>query len=223
MKQKGKVAIILGATGLTGSLLLQKLLLDDRYDCIKIFTRRPTGINHQKLVEIPANLLELEKYNSDFIADEVFCCVGTTAKKTPDKVMYKNIDYGIPVMAAKLCVKNQIPVFIVVSSIGANTKSKVFYSRTKGEMEQEVLKLNISKTYILQPSFIVGARKEKRTGEKVGIVIANLVKPLMFGPFKKYRAIQASTIANAIIYLANNNFPKRIVASDEIQELGKEI
>ena len=166
MKKKGKIAIILGATGLTGSILLERLLTDDRYDGIKVFTRKPLGIKHKKLLEIPANLLELEKYAEDFSGDEVYCCIGTTTKKTPDKELYRKIDFGIPVACAKLCLKNNIPTILIVSAIGANPESKIFYNKTKGEMEQAVLKLEIENTFILQPSLILGPRKEQRFGEK---------------------------------------------------------
>jgi len=220
MNKKGKIAILLGATGLTGNILLQKLLHDDRYDAIKVFTRKPTGIKHSKLMEMPVNLLELEKYKTDFTSDEVFCCIGTTTKKTPDKKLYKQIDLGIPVAAAKLCKENNIPTLLIISSIGANAKSSVFYSKTKGEMEQAVLAEQIPNTYILQPSFIVGDRKEKRAGEKLGIAFSRLVQPLLIGPAKKYRAIRAETIANAMIYLANHGNDSTVISSDQIQSLG---
>lgn len=220
MKRKGKSAIILGATGLTGSLLLQKLLVDDRYDWIKVFTRKPIGVKHPKLIELPANMLELEKCKDDFVGDEVYCCIGTTAKKTPDKKIYRKIDFGIPVAAARLCAENKISTFIVISSIGANAKSNVFYSRTKGEMEMKVLNQEIKNTYILQPSFVVGDRNENRAGEKFGIVLAKFIKPIMIGPMKKYRAIQADTIANAMIYLANHSLKNVVIPSDEIQLFG---
>jgi len=221
MKEMGKTAIVLGATGLTGSILLQKLLINKRYNSIKVFTRKPTGIKHPKIIEIECDLLKLEESKNDFAGDEVYCCIGTTSKKTPDKKIYKQIDFGIPVSAAKLCKENKISKLLIISSIGANAKSSVFYSKTKGEMEQAVLALKISNTYILQPSFIVGDRKEKRTGEKFGIVLSKLVQPLLIGPAKKYRAINADTIANAMIYLANNGFEKQIVSSEELQKIGK--
>ncbi len=103
-----KTAIILGATGLTGSLLLQMLLKDNRYKKIKLFSRKTTGIKNEKLQEHLLDLLKLSDHVSDFVADEVFCCIGTTKAKTPDKGLYKKIDYGIPVGAAELCKKNKI-------------------------------------------------------------------------------------------------------------------
>ena len=215
----GKAAIILGATGLTGSIILNKLLEDERYSTIKLFSRKSIENNNPKIVEYIGNLFELKKFKKDFTADEVFCCIGTTTKNTPDKVLYKKIDYGIPVAAAKLSVENGINTFLVVSSLGANPKSSVFYSRTKGEMEQAVLKENILNTYILRPSFILGKRKENRIGESVGKVMFNAFQFLLLGKLKKYRAIDADTIAGAMIKIANTKSESPIIESDKIANL----
>ena len=102
-----KTAIILGATGLTGSLLLQMLLKDNRYKKIKLFSRKTVVIKNEKLQEHLIDLLKLSDHAGNFLADEVFCCIGTTKAKTPDKDLYKKIDYGIPVCAAELCKKKQ--------------------------------------------------------------------------------------------------------------------
>ena len=130
-----KTAIILGATGLTGGILLERLIADENYKTILLFSRRKTKVTSPKVKEYIIDLLELEKYSADFIADEVYCCIGTTTAKTKDKATYKSIDYGIPVIAANLAKKNNSTIFIVVSSMGANVDSTLFYNRTKGEME----------------------------------------------------------------------------------------
>src|SRR5690606_39983605 len=157
-----KTAIILGATGLTGNILLQTLLEDDRYGLIVLFSRNTIGSNNPKVKEYLIDLFELHRYEQEFKADEVFCCIGTTKAKTPDKQTYKSIDYGIPVSAARLCKINNIHTFIVVSALGANTKSSFFYNRIKGIMEKEALNYGIKNTNILQPSLIERQRREKR-------------------------------------------------------------
>ncbi len=126
-----KTAIILGATGLTGGLLLDKLINDDNYQRIKVFSRKSTGKTSSKVKEFIGDLLLLNKFKADFIADEVFCCIGTTSKKTKDKSVYKSIDYGIPVTAAELAKANGIETFIVVSAMGANKNSSVFIIKPK--------------------------------------------------------------------------------------------
>ena len=126
-----KTAIILGASGLTGSILLQKLVIDNRYDSIKLFSRSKIEGLPKKVTQFVGDLLKLEHYKADFTADEVYCSIGTTAIKTPNKAIYKQIDYGIPVAAAKLSKENSIHTFLVVSAIGANKKSKVFIIKQK--------------------------------------------------------------------------------------------
>jgi len=217
----GKTAIILGATGLTGSILLKKLIEDDRYETIKLFSRSKIEGMPSKVVQHVGDMLELESFQKDFIADEVFCCIGTTAKKTPDKTIYKAIDYGIPVIAAKLSKVNNINTFLVVSALGANAKSSVFYNKTKGEMERDVIAQNITNTYILQPSIIGGNRQETRTGEKIGLAIFKIFQPLMIGKLKKYQLIEAETIANALVKLANSTSNKTRITSDKIKEISK--
>lgn len=217
---QNKTAIILGATGLTGSLLMNQLLEDARYQKIKIFTRRELKASHPKITEIVCDLLELEKYADHFWADEVFCCIGTTTRKTPDRAMYKNIDLGIPVQAAKLCLRNGIPTFVVISSLGANANSSIFYSKTKGEMEKSVLAEKIKHTYILRPSVIIGKRVEARLGEKIGIILGRMLTPFLIGSLRKYRPISAKAIAKTMIRVANNGYKKSIISSDVIKLWG---
>jgi len=216
---KKKTAVILGATGLTGNILVNKLLRDDRYSKIKIFTRKPLRLENPNVTEILCDLLDVDSYKENFFGDEVFCCIGTTTKKTHDKELYKKIDFGIPVRSSILCKKNGIETFIVISSMGANADSSIFYNRTKGEMEDAVVEQNIKNTYILRPSIIGGNRNESRFAEKIGISIFKLLNPLFVGALRKYRIINAETIANAMIELANNGFDKHIILSDEIQKV----
>ena len=211
-----KTAIIIGATGLTGSLVLERLLGNDAYSKIKLFSRTGTGMSHPKIEEHLVDLLKLESHKDDFTADEVYCCIGTTKKKTPDQSKYHDIDFGIPATVARLCKENRIEVMTVVSAIGANAKSSIFYNRTKGEMENAVLAAGIPKTYILRPSFIGGNRLEKRAGEKIGIAVFKFLKPLFLGRLKKYAIIDAGSIADRMIQLANSNKPSCILESNEI-------
>lgn len=216
-----KTAIILGASGLTGSILLTKLLKDDRYKTIKLFSRKKIDALPSKVIQFTGNLFELENFKTDFTGDEVYCCIGTTAKKTPDKTIYKAIDFGIPVAAAKLSKENKIDTFSVVSALGANANSGIFYNKTKGEMEQAVLSKKIENTYILQPSIIGGDRKETRIGEKIGLVIFKLFQPFFFGKLKKYSLTEAEDIAQAMINLANSTSTKTIITSDQIAKISK--
>ena len=217
----GKTALILGATGLTGKLLLNRLLADEAYSKVKVFSRRALGLEHPKLEVYIGDLLKLDIFESDFVGDEVFCCIGTTANKTKDKEVYKQIDFGIPVSAATLSKKNGINSFLVISALGANAESRVFYNRTKGEMEVAVLNQHIPNTYILRPSLIKGYREETRMGEIMGGLLASVASVFLFGKYKKYRAIKAETIANAMHHVVTSKPKAQIIESDKIEELGR--
>ena len=219
MNTQQKIAIILGATGLTGNLLLQLLLKDNRYKKIKLFSRSTSGVVHPKIEEYLGDLIHLETFKNDFKADEVFCCIGTTKSRTPDKELYKKIDFGIPTKAAKLCKENGINTLVIISALGANLKSNIFYSRTKGEMEDAVIELQIPKAHILQPSLIGGKREEKRIGEWIFIQLMKVANLVMAGPLKKYKSIDPKDIAKAMVWLANNEFKEVRIPSDEIKSL----
>ncbi|AXT61504.1 NAD-dependent epimerase/dehydratase family protein [Aquimarina sp. AD10] len=214
-----KTAIILGATGLTGSILLKMLIEDTRYHKIKLFSRKGCGITHPKIEEHLIDMLQLRDQAEKFTADEVFCCIGTTNAKTPNKELYHQIDYGIPVSAARLCKTNTINTLIIVSALGADSESRIFYNRTKGEMEKAVLEFDISKTHILQPSLIAGKRNEKRFGEYFFKIVMKIMNSLFLGPLKKYRSIHPETIVSAMIWLANHEFNEQKIVSDKIKAL----
>lgn len=216
----GKTAIIIGATGATGENLLRLLLTDNRYEKIKLFSRSSCHINNPKIEEHLGNLFELENFSKDFTGDEVYCTIGTTQKQTPDKDLYTRIDFGIPVAAAELAKKNNIDVFMVMSSMGANSDSTTFYTKTKGEMENAISKLNIPKIYILRPSLLLRKTKESRLLESLGGQVMKLTSFLFLGPLKKYRAIKTDTVSRAMIRIANSNQESKLFLSDEIQSLG---
>jgi len=215
-----KSAILLGATGLTGGYVLNLLLSNDQYHKVIVFSRRDIEVKHDKLQVIICDLLDLEEQRENFKADEVYVCIGTTNNKTPNKKLYRDIDFGIPVTAAQLCRENMIDNITIMSSLGANANSTVFYPKIKGEMEQSVLHMEIPNTYILRPSIIMGPRKERRFGETMGKMIAFFIAPLMRGPLKKYKGIHSEDIAKAMINLnSGKSNIKGIIESDTIQEI----
>ena len=172
-------------------------------------------------IEYIIDLFQLEHYANKFKADEVYCCIGTTKSKTSDKETYIKIDYGIPVAAAKLCKENAIKTFVVISALGAKKNSKVFYNRTKGKMEVEVLSQQIPNTYILQPSLISGKREEFRLGEYVFKTLMGFLKPIFrFGDLKRYQPIAPETIAKCMVWLTNHVYASGRITSKKIQEIG---
>ena len=213
---KKKTAILLGATGLTGGILLELLLKDPLFEKVKVFGRSSTKVTHPKLEEHLGDMFQMEHFSEVFKGDVVFCCIGTTKAKTPDNETYKKIDYGIPVAAAKLAKRNNIPVFEVISALGANHKSSTFYNKVKGEMQRDVIAVGIDKTFIFQPSLIGGDRSEKRFGEQTAQVV---MVALSFLVPKKYKIITPETIAEAMLSVAINGCNKEIIESDEIKEI----
>ncbi len=213
-----KTAILLGATGLTGNILLGKLLKDPSYEKIKLFSRSSAEKNSPKIEEHLIDMFQLENHSEAFKADVVFCCIGTTKSKTPDKETYKKIDYGIPVTAAKLAQQNGIETFIVISAMGADANSSIFYNKVKGEMQRDVLPQKVKNKYILQPSLLVGDRNEGRLGEKVATFF---MQTFSFFIPKKYKIIEAETIAVAMILLAEKGYSESIITSEKIKEITK--
>ena len=211
-----KTAIILGATGLTGKILLNMLLADSTFERIKLFSRSSVHIDNPKIEEYLIDMLALEDHSENFKGDVVFCCIGTTNAKTPDKNMYSRIDYGIPIAAARLSMDNKINTFIVISAMGADPKSKVFYNKTKGEMERDVLQYKIENTYILQPSLIGGNRTEARIGERFAQL---MMGSLAFLIPKKYKIIHPESIARAMLWLSKNGFSETRISSEKIKEI----
>lgn len=214
-----KTAIILGASGATGTELLKLLVVDDRYETIKLFSRKQSTIKHPKIKEFIGDLLNLTSFASDFTADEVYCCIGTTKKQTPNQEHYKKIDFGIPVEAAKLVKKNGISTFISMSSLGANAKSTTFYTKTKGEMENAILETEIERIYIFRPSLLIRTTKESRILETIAAKIMSVIGFLFIGKLKKYKAIKTVTVAKAMLKTANSTKKSHILESNEIEFL----
>ena len=216
----GKTAIIIGATGATGKDVLKLLLKDIRYDKIKLFSRTTIGIKDSKVEEHVGNLFELNQFTEEFTGNEVYCCIGTTKKQTPDENIYRKIDFGIPLATAKLAQKNGISTILIMSSLGANANSTVFYTKTKGEMENEVSKTFIKRIFIFRPSLLIRKTKESRAIETLSGYIMIFIGFLFFGRLKKYRAIKTKTVALAMIRIANSKEESKLFLSDEIQDLG---
>lgn len=214
-----RTAIILGATGLTGGCLLQEILEDLDYNKVVLFSRSKVAVKNEKIEEHIIDMFRLEEYEEVFQGDEIFCCTGTTKSKTPDEETYRKIDFGIPAAAARLAKKNGISKFLVISALGANPQSSMFYIKTKGEMEQAVLANDIDETYIFQPSLIAGDRVESRFFENLAKNVMKVINPILGGTLKKYRSIHPETIAIAMKLVAKNSYKKTRIESDEIKEI----
>ena len=214
-----KTALLFGASGLVGSHLLNQLIKDTNYSKIKLFVRSVTETIDPKVEIIKTNFNNLQNHKEDVKGDDCFFCIGTTKQNSSDKDEYRRVELDIPKEIAKIAKLNLVNSFIFVSAIYANPNSSGDYVRFKGLVEEELKRLNFPKLALMRPSFLMGDRKEKRVGEKIGIFVFKLLSPLLLGPLKKMRPINAETVAKAMIRAANENLQKNIFESNEIAKL----
>lgn len=215
-----KTAIVLGATGLTGHLLTQQLLDHPAYHTVKVLVRKDFPIQHPKLQVHQTDFQNEAQLQNILTGDDLFCCIGTTIRKAGSQAAFRAVDFDIPVKAARIAAQNGITRMIVVSSLGANAGSSNFYLRTKGEMEVEVMKASVPVTIFVRPSMLLGHREELRAGERMGQWLVRAMAPLLQGSWRKYRGIQATKVARAMMVLAQRTPHHVFIESDELQELG---
>ena len=214
-----KTALLFGSSGLIGGHLLNKLIQNNDYNKIKIFVRTEPEIEDSKIEIIKTDFNNLKNHIEDIKGDDCFFCIGTTKKNSPDKNEYKRIERDIPGEIAQIAKANSVNSFVYVSSGFADPKNSGDYLRYKGEVEDELKKLNFTKLGIMRPSFLMGNRKEKRFGEKIGIFLFKLLSPLFLGPLKKMKPIHSEIVANAMIKVANEDIQQSIFESNEIVNL----
>jgi uncharacterized protein YbjT (DUF2867 family) len=203
----GKIATVIGSTGLIGSNLIQLLKEDKYYDSVRALVRRPVQFNHSK---VEMKLVNFDDHESVKLAIDsshsVFCAVGTTQKKVRgDKASYRKVDYDIPVNAARFCSETGCRNYLLVSSVSADSKSNNFYLKLKGEVEDAVENFSIPNISIFRPSMLVGDRKEFRLGEKIAQPLMNLFGFMLIGKWEKYHSIDAMSVARAMVQASRDN------------------
>ena len=214
-----KTAIIFGSSGLVGSTLLNQLIKNSNYSKIKIFVRSSPDIINPKVEIINTDFNNLEKYKNLINGDDCFFCIGTTKKNSPNKNDYRRVELDLPIQIAQISKSNNVKSFIFVSSGFADPNNSGDYLKFKGLVEEEIKNLDFEKIGILRPSFLLGTRKEKRIGEKIGIFIFKLLSPLFVGPIKKMKPIHSEIVARSMIKIANSDLQKTVYESNEIVEL----
>lgn len=214
-----KTALIFGSTGLVGGHVLDQLIQNKNYSKIKLFVRSAYEIDDPKIEIVKTDFNNLENHIEDIKGDDCFFCIGTTKKNSPDKDEYKRVELEVPKQVAQIAKSNLVNSFVFVSTGYADPKSSGDYLKFKGLVEEELKRLNFSKLGIMRPSFLLGDRKEKRVGEKIGIFVFKILSPLFLGPLKKMKPIHSATVAKAMISAANENLEKNIFESNEIAEL----
>ncbi|MFL9482717.1 NAD(P)H-binding protein [Chitinophagaceae bacterium LWZ2-11] len=201
-----QTAVVLGGTGLIGSLLTTQLLNDAAFGTVRLLVRRPIEFTHPKLDVQLVDFNNLADYENKLgKGDCLFCCIGTTQKNVKgDNTAYRKIDFDIPVNAANIAEREGFNTYLLVSAIGANAGAGNFYLQLKGEVENAVKAAGIKSVYIFQPSMLLGKRNERRIAERIIQPIMKSLSFLFVGTIKKYKAIQASDVAKSMVACAKN-------------------
>ncbi|PYO94937.1 MAG: oxidoreductase [Gemmatimonadetes bacterium] len=197
-----RTALVAGATGLIGNYVLQLLLADDTWARVVTVGRRLTPNTHEKLEQRVLDLGELEAVSDLPHTDDVFCCLGTTIKRAGSQPAFRRVDHAFVVGLGRAGLRAGASQFLLISAIGADPASRVFYSRVKGETENAIGRLHYKSTQIFRPSLLLGKRQEFRIGERIAMRAAPLFSLALIGRLRRYRPIEAETVARAMVNLA---------------------
>jgi len=211
---ENRIALVAGSTGLIGGQLLELLLAENSYSKVIALSRKPLSISHPKLDNIVVEANDLKKHQ-ELKADDVFCCLGTTIKQAKSKEAFRKVDFDYPLDLANLLKANGASRFLLVSSLGADKSSGIFYNQVKGEVEEAIAAVAFDSFHILRPSLLIGPRKEARAGEDAAKAVYKIFGFLIPA---KYKGIDSIKVARAMISFAKENkHGKFIHESAELQ------
>lgn len=217
-----KTALIAGASGLVGRELLAQLLAADEYDRVVAFGRRRLPLEHPKLGQEIVDFAALESIAPEVQCDDAFCCLGTTIRQAGSRENFRAVDHAAVLAFAWAARRHGARRFFVVSALGADPASRVFYNRVKGETDEALLVLGFDTLAIFRPSLLLGQRERRRLGETLLAGLLWFGEPLMVGRLAKYRAIRADVVARAMLRASFGEGAQGLLVypSDEIQDLG---
>lgn len=201
-------AIVLGSSGFVGSYLLQALLDSPDYARVTAIVRKPLAISHAKLNVLIGDYHTLPGLRSEIRGDDLFITLGTTRKNSPNQAEYYQVDHDYPVLGARIAKDNGVKSVFVVTAVGADLDSAFFYTRTKGEVERDLIQLDFEHTHIFRPSMLMGQRRQDRPLEKTLIGIWGWLNLLLVGKADRYRGISGEALAAAIVNSARNQSDK---------------
>jgi len=213
--RSGRSALVLGATGLVGGHCVDLLLRDPDYTTVHVIVRRPTGRASAGLEEHVLDYDLLSAHPDLFRVDSVLCCLGTTIRKAGSRQAFRRIDLEYPAEAARLAARAGAKNFVIVTSLGADPRSRIFYNRAKGEVEEAVRRAGLP-VWALRPSLLLGERREVRPAERLAQVLLRPIIPVMVGPLRRLRPVDAATVAQAMVNLARREGPGGVVESERI-------
>ncbi|MBL7850412.1 MAG: oxidoreductase [Cyclobacteriaceae bacterium] len=210
------VALIAGATGLVGNLLLDQLLSGEDYTQVIAVSRKPLNRSHAKLINRVVDFDHLDAQAHELKADDIFCCLGTTIRQAGSQEAFRKVDHEYPLQLARLTKQQGARQFLLITAMGSDKSSSIFYNRVKGEVEEAIGNVGFEAFHIFQPSMLLGDRIEQRAGESVG---KKVMLALDFLIPKKYKAIEAIRVARGMYQVALRRQPGRhIHDSAELQD-----
>jgi uncharacterized protein YbjT (DUF2867 family) len=215
-----RTAVVIGATGLVGGYLVRQLLDDPAYSTVITYARKNLGIHHPKLVQKPFPIPDSPI--RDVTGDDFYCSIGTTIKKAKSREAFRIIDFEVPLAFAKSAKEAGVSHFLLVSSVGADSKSPFFYPRIKGELEDAIGQLDFPSFTVVRPGLLRGPREEFRLGEKIGGVIQAVIEPILLGKLRDFRSVPAQDVARCLVEAAHHpQKGRRIISSGEIRRYGR--
>lgn len=204
----GEIVWVAGATGLTGRALVGQLLNDPQVRQVVALVRRAGSLLVQGAARPDSKLIECVVDYAALDADAalsaapapavLYICLGTTIRTAGSQAAFRKVDFDAVLAVARAAQARGVQHVGVVSALGADTVSRVFYSRVKGEMEAALRALNLPSLHIVRPSFLLGDRQERRIGEAIGIAAVQLLRPVLIGPWAQYRGVDVQTVAAAL-------------------------
>jgi uncharacterized protein YbjT (DUF2867 family) len=215
-----KTALVLGTTGLVGTELVKVLVQQNNYEKIHLLVRKSIQPIDPVCEVHVVDFDKLDTYPELFQVTDVFCCLGTTIKKAKTKEAFRKVDYQYPLEAAKMAVAGGAGSYLIITAMGANSKSLFFYNQVKGDIESALKQLNLPALHIFRPSLLLGDRGEQRFGEDVATKFSGVMNALMVGPLRPFKAIEAKTVARAMAAAAQSEKTGiNLYPSDEIQRM----
>ncbi|WP_088329837.1 NAD-dependent epimerase/dehydratase family protein [Lacimicrobium sp. SS2-24] len=198
----GYSALVLGASGLVGQALTDRLIQDPRYNQVTCLVRRPMPSRNAKHRPVVIDFANLQAYEGYFRVDHLYICLGTTLKAAGSRAAFRKVDFEYIHIAAQLARSQQVRSLVWISSVGANANSLNFYLRTKGELENAIFRLpGLKGASAVRPSLLIGERKMSRPVERISTVIMKWISPVLMGPWRKYRPVSASEVAKRMMEL----------------------
>jgi uncharacterized protein YbjT (DUF2867 family) len=197
-----RTALLAGATGLVGGQVLEQLLADGTWSRVVSIGRRSTPQRHAKLEQRIADLGALDAQLDFPPVDDIFCCLGTTIKQAGSQAAFRRVDHDFVLGLANTGLRLGATQFLLVSAIGADPASRVFYNRVKGEVEAAIRKLPYRAVQIFRPGLLLGKRSEFRFGERIAMAVVPVVHPFLIGRLRRYHSIHARDVARAMVRIA---------------------